>query len=96
MKANFQFELTRADEVAECWEGIPEALYIKLWNEIVPKQKPIPNIEDNGPHDVIGIGNLASHWDLLTEDEQKLLNDLAEKREAEARLSRSPQIRRIG
>jgi hypothetical protein len=77
------FKLHTADEVAECWEGVPEALYLKLWNVIVPKQKEIPNREDNGPADVIGIGNLAAHWKLLTDDEQKLLNGLAEKKQAE-------------
>ena len=71
------FQYVRADEVAECWEGIPDDLYKKLWNVIVPLQKPIPNIEDSGPHDHIGHENLASHWELLTDDEQKLLNVLA-------------------
>ena len=83
IRPNRAFETIRADEVAECWEGVPEALYIKLWNEIVPLQKPIPNIEDNGPHDVVGFENLAAHWKLLTEDEQRLLNTLAKKRDEE-------------
>lgn len=54
IKPNAAFKYIRADEVAECWEGVPEALYIKLWNEIVPLQRAIPNIEDNGPADVVG------------------------------------------
>jgi hypothetical protein len=83
MKPHAMFETTRADEVAECWDGIPEDLYIKLWNVIVPKQKEIPNLEDSGPHDHIGFENLAAHWNDLTEDEQRLLNDLAKKQEEE-------------
>ena len=83
MKPHHYFELHRADEVAECWEGVPQELYAKLWNVIVPRQKEIPNIEDNGPADVVGFENLAAHWSLLNVDEQKLLNDLAAAKEAE-------------
>jgi hypothetical protein len=82
-KAHGYFEVTRADEVAECWDGVTEELYIALWNKIVPHQKEIPNIEDSGPHDHVGHENLASHWDKLTESEQDLLNELARKKEAE-------------
>src|SRR5262245_23142714 len=83
MKAHDTFKTIRADEVAECWDGVPRALYIKLWNDIVPLQKPIPNLEDSGPHDHVGHENLAAHWHLLTSDEQALLNALAEKQDAE-------------
>lgn len=76
-KPNNAFSYTRADEVAECWDNIPQPLYSKLWNEIVPLQKPIPNREDSGPHDHVGHANLSSHWHLLTTDEQVLLNKLA-------------------
>jgi hypothetical protein len=79
------FKTIRADEVAECWSGVPEDLYAKLWNVIVPLQKPIPNLEDSGPHDHIGTENLASHWNYLSHGEQYLLNHLAEKQEAEYR-----------
>ena len=77
------FKTIRADEVAECWDGVPQELYVKLWNVIVERQREIPNIEDNGPSDLVGFENLAKYWKLLTEDEQKLLNDLAAKREKE-------------
>lgn len=83
VKPHETFKYTRADEVAECWDGVPQELYIKLWNEIVPRQKPIPNLEDSGPADHVGHENLAAHWRHLTEDEQKLLNDLAVKRDEE-------------
>lgn len=82
-KPHDSFEYHRADEVAECWEGVPEALYLKLWNDIVPLQKAIPNLEDSGPHDHIGHENLASHWHMLNQAEQAFLNDLAVKRDAE-------------
>jgi hypothetical protein len=83
MKPHRYFEIHRADEVAECWDGVPEELYLKLWNVVVPRQREIPNIEDNGPGDVVGWENLAAHWKLLTEDEQKILNGLASKKESE-------------
>jgi hypothetical protein len=82
VKPHESFSYHRADEVAECWDGISEQLYLKLWNEIVPLQKSIPNLEDSGPHDHIGFENLASHWDILSEAEQVYLNDLAVKRSA--------------
>ena len=77
------FSYNRADEIAECWGGIPEELYRKLWNDIVPLQKKIPNLEDSGPHDHVGYENLAAHWSVLTETEQALLNALAVQRDVE-------------
>jgi hypothetical protein len=76
------FEIVRADEVAECWEGVPMELGTALWSKIVPLQERIPNLEDSGPHDHIGHANLAQYWDKLTEDEQRTLNALAERQEA--------------
>jgi len=83
IKPHLEFTLCRADEVAECFDGIGQALYIKLWDIIVPLQKPIPNLEDSGPHDHIGFESLAKYWHMLSEDEQVYLNSLATKREAE-------------
>jgi hypothetical protein len=48
-------------------------------------QKPIPNLEDSGPHDHVGHENLAAHWHHLSADEQAHLNALADKQEAEFR-----------
>lgn len=73
------FDSIRADEVAECFEGVTDELYTKLWNVIVPLQKKIPNLEDSGPFDHVGHENLASHWDQFTEDERTLLNFIADK-----------------
>jgi len=83
MKPHPSFETIRADEVAETWDGVPEALYVTLWNDIVPDQKPIPNREDTGPADHVGFESLASHWDKLSEADQLLLNNLAEARDKE-------------
>lgn len=80
-KPNFVFSYTRADEVAECWDGVSEDLYLTLWNKIVPHQKPIPNLEDSGPADHVGYENLSDHWDKLTKEEQAELNRLAAKRD---------------
>jgi hypothetical protein len=82
MKPNDTFKYIRADEVAECWEGVSEDLYFALWR-IVPHQKSIPNLEDSGPHDHVGHENLAAHWHRLTEEEQAELNKLAEARNKE-------------
>ena len=70
----------RADEVAECWEGVGEILYASLWEKVVPFMAEIPNREDSGPADHVGHERLASHWHRLTEEEQGCLNDLAEGR----------------
>lgn len=83
IKPHMSFEYNRADEVAECWDGIGEDLYAVLWNVIVPHQKPIPNLEDSGPHDHVGHENLAKYWHMLSSDEQVYLNQLAVKRDAE-------------
>ena len=81
IKPHAAFKTVRADEVAECWNGVPEALYVTLWNDVVPHQAPIANREDSGPHDHVGHANLASHWHRLTVEDQKLLNELAAKNE---------------
>ena len=85
IKPHDTFKTIRADEVAECWDGVGTALYAKLWNDIVPLQKRIPNIEDTGPADHVGFENLAAHWHLLTTDEQDHLNKLAEAQDADLR-----------
>jgi hypothetical protein len=83
IKPHPTFETIRADEVAECWAGVSSELYGRLWNDIVPHQKPIPNLEDSGPGDHVGHENLAHHWDKLSPEDQATLNCLAEQEEAE-------------
>lgn len=84
VKPNAQFEYIRADEVAECWD-VDEELYATLWNDIVPHQKAIPNLEDTGPADHVGHENLAAHWHRLSEADQVKLNLLADKVDEEYR-----------
>lgn len=76
-RPNDVFKTIRADEVAECWDGVGDDLYRKLWNVIVPLQPKIPNLEDSGPGDHVGHANLAQFWGMLTRDEQDHLNKLA-------------------
>ena len=65
------FSYIRADEVAECWEGITQApgLYEALW--ALP-QNPIPDPEEPCP----GHDNLQQHWHLLSPEHQAALIEL--------------------
>jgi hypothetical protein len=91
IKPHMEFEYIRADEVAECWDGVGKELYAVLWNVIVPHQKPIPNLEDSGPADHVGHENLAKYWHMLSSDEQTYLNSLAQKKEDEYKEWRAKQ-----
>jgi hypothetical protein len=73
------FQYVRADEVAETFEGVSDALYARLWNDVVPLQKAIPNREDSGPADHVGHEHLASHWNVFTDAERLELNAIAER-----------------
>jgi hypothetical protein len=79
---NAAFKYTRPDEVAECWDGVGEELYKVLWN-LMSYVPAIPNIEDSGPSDHVGHGNLADLWAHLSADEAEKLNKLAEAKDAE-------------
>jgi hypothetical protein len=46
MRANKVFEFYRPDEIAECWEGIPRDLYVRLWDLVDRYEKRSANIED--------------------------------------------------
>jgi hypothetical protein len=81
IKPHASFSTIRADEVAECWEGVGGDLYSVLWNVIVPHQRPIPNLEDSGPADHVGHECLASHWHRLDPEIQTELNRLARREE---------------
>lgn len=77
------FETIRPDEVAECWDGVyhnkqVSDLYEQLWGLTEQyDNKHRDNIEDIGPHDVIGINSVKSFWDKLSEPAQMELNRLA-------------------
>lgn len=68
----------RADEVAECWDGViaVPGLYEALWG--LP-QTPIPNIEDSGPADHVGHDNLAAQWGKLSDEHKAALIELEAK-----------------
>jgi hypothetical protein len=78
-KPHVALTITTPDEVAECWEGVEDALYEKLW--YLTKfydNSHLANIEDMGPGDVVGINSVAKFWGKLTDEEQMRLNELAE------------------
>ena len=68
------------DEIAECWDGVFNSgdLYEKLW-DCVPlyDNKYRENIEDIGPHDVIGINSTTKFWDRFSDEHKAKLNELA-------------------
>lgn len=78
MKPHPYFDTIRADEVAECWEGVLqcEGLYDALWG-IAALMPSLPNKEDSGPHDHIGTFCLSSAWHTLSPEHQAQLNELA-------------------
>ena len=66
------------DEAAETWDGIEESLYQKLWSCVEKYDNTWrENIEDIGPHDVIGINSVSKFWRHFTEEERRHLNQLA-------------------
>ena len=76
VKPNEIFKVWSPDDVAECLSGIPDTIYRKIWNEIVP----LYNKEDIGEwNDCFSSYSLTKYWDHFTEEEQKTLNRLAEK-----------------
>jgi len=64
------FKYWRADEVAECMEGIPTELRDRLWNDIVPLQS-----DEFQETPEAGFEALANYWHLLSETDQALLNE---------------------
>jgi len=69
------------DTVAECWNGVfgTGDLYEKLWECVDHYDNSYrENIEDIGPHDVIGVNSVASFWDRFSDEHKACLNNLAE------------------
>ena len=66
------------DTVAECWDGIGDDLYEALWHCVAKYDNAYrENIEDIGPHDVIGINAVTDFWDGFTPEQQIKLNAVA-------------------
>jgi hypothetical protein len=75
---NDLFKYWRADQVAECMEGVTDALYITLWSDIVPLQS--EEFQETPERDFEAIVN---YWHLLSESNQRLLNTIAVNHQAE-------------
>jgi len=82
-------EFWNPDDVAECI-SIPEKLYIKIWNEVVPQvekdKNADPNIKEVGymeyPDQQWGFAT-KRYWKMFTEEEQQQLIDAVAKHEKE-------------
>lgn len=75
IKPNSLFDVWTPDEVAECISSIPDSIYRKIWNEIVP----LYTKSDYEWNDDFTSNSLSSFWYLFSDDEKRILNDLAEK-----------------
>ncbi len=61
----------RADEIAECWEGVDRETYDLLWS-LVPETTPWRETPPEPDVDAV-----VEHWGRLTEAQQLELNRLA-------------------
>lgn len=59
------------DDVAECIDGIPDTLRVKLW-DIANSMPYRPDLESEAPDCFV---RATDWWDKLTEKEQNLVND---------------------
>ena len=75
MQPHGLFTVMRPDEVAECVEGVTDALYTSLW-ELVRHYDGKPRSEVN---DDFADRALANWWSELSEEHQTTLNELAVK-----------------
>ena len=92
---NSQFRYWRADQVAECLDGIPDSLYQRLWH--ITQPEPVTPGLDYGetPPDSWDHCLAAQGWSLLTEDQQRLLNQLMEQYHAALGWTQAQQDRDI-
>lgn len=84
-KAHSYLETVRPDEVAETWDGVNRDIYNALWrvsNATPSLRERGVDIEDCGPHDVVGIGSVAEAWNHFSEEEREALNKLAVAKQA--------------
>jgi len=86
----------RPDEVAECWDGVTAAgLYDPLWDCVPAYDKAyMENIEDIGPHDVVGINSVKQFWARFSDEDKVKLNTLAEEQDAKQRRWESELVER--
>lgn len=80
------FEIMTPDEVAETIDGVysaPNGLYEALWACVSDYDESYKeNIEDMGPHDVIGLNSVADFWDRFSPAHQTKLNELLQAHDA--------------
>jgi hypothetical protein len=77
------FKYIRPDEVAECWDGVPDNLYRALWQVM----RFLPKYDGETPPEP-DLLCLAKVWDYLSDAEQEGLNALAvAEEEADAALN---------
>lgn len=69
------FNVWSPDSVAECLSGIPESIYKKIWNEIVTLY-PTTHCDDWIEYSDDD-KSLSEYWDMFTDAEKEVLNDLA-------------------
>jgi hypothetical protein len=74
MRANKVFEFYRPDEIAECWEGIPRDLYVRLWDLVDRYEKRSANIENMCPNDELGDNSVKKFWKFISPEDQAALN----------------------
>lgn len=73
---NIAFNVVRPDEVAECWEGVDDILYVALWDCVANYRRPSPEDSEEPCH---GMDCVADFWSSFTTAQQEQLNALAVK-----------------
>lgn len=69
------FEVIRPDEVAECWDGVGDALYSALWACVADYKAPSPEVSEEPCH---GLDSVSDFWDRFDDEQREALNALAE------------------
>jgi hypothetical protein len=79
IKRHGLFTCWRADEVAECLDGVPDSIYRFLWERIVPLQEPIHTNDGEARFEEPTFDSpLSKFWNKLPEEYKRQLNRLAE------------------
>ena len=80
IKRHGLFTCWRADEVAECLDGVPAPICTFLWEHIVPLQEPYIDDPDHPKflEEPTYHSPLSKFWNKLPEEYKRQLNRLAE------------------
>jgi hypothetical protein len=81
MKPHQALEVTRPDEVAECWEGVYDVpgLYQALWDCVGDYKAPSPEVSEEPCH---GMDSVADFWDRFSDEHKAALNEAAKAQDA--------------